>query len=180
VQLEYPDPPLRGTGFVLRPFHAGDFDAAAGFSRDPATARWVPPLPSDDPDLVVALFERYRADGDLLHLVIADAVDDTYLGEVMVALDEHEVGEVGCGVVPGQRGAGIATAALRLLNHWCADALGIRRIQALVAADNAPGLELARATGLRPEGVLRAYLADGERRVDVVMLSLLPDEVPAP
>lgn len=163
---------------MLRPFRAGDFDAAAEFARDPETARWVPPLPSDDPDLVVALFERYRTDGELLHLVIADAVDDSYLGEVMVVLGEHDVAEVGCGVVPSRRGAGTGTAALRLLVRWCADGLGVRRIQALVAVENAPGRELARRTGFRPEGVLRAYWADGDRRVDVVMHSLLPDEVP--
>ena len=76
MPLEYPDPPLRGPAFVLRPFRPADFDAAVAFSRDPATARWVPPLPADDPDRVAELFERFRVDGDLLHLVIADPVDD--------------------------------------------------------------------------------------------------------
>ena len=164
---------------MLRPFRPGDFDAAAAFARDPTTAPWVPPFPADDPDLVVALFERYRTDGELLHLVIADTVDDAYLGEVMVVMGEHEVGEVGCGVVPDRRGAGVATAALRLLNRWCADGLGIRRVQALVAAENAPGLELARSVGFHREGVLRAYWRSGDRRLDVVMHSLLPDELPA-
>ena len=143
---------------MLRPFRPGDYDAAAAFAGDAATAPWVPPLPADDPDLVVALFERYRTDGDLLHLVIADPVDDSYLGEVMVVMGEHDVGEVGCGVVPGRRGAGIATAALRLLDRWCADGLGIRRIQALVAAENAPGLALARRVGFHREGVLAGLL----------------------
>lgn len=177
MPLDYPDPPLRGPSFVLRPFRPGDFDAATAFAREPATARWVPPLPADDPDGVVALFEQYRADGDLLHLVIADPVDDTYLGEVMLVVGDHGVGEVGCGVVPGRRGAGVATTALRLLIRWSTDRLGFRRIQALVAADNRDGLELARRVGFRREGVLRAYWEDGDGRLDVVMHSLLPDEV---
>jgi RimJ/RimL family protein N-acetyltransferase len=178
VLLAYPDPPLRTAAFELRPFRPADFDAADAFTRDPTTARWVPPLPSDDPDLVVALFERYRTDGDLLHLVIADPVADAYLGEVMLVMDEHDVGEVGCGVVPGRRGAGVATSALRLLNHWCAHGLGITRLQALVAADNLPGLRLAERVGFRREGLLRAYWGDGDERLDVVMHSLLRDEVP--
>jgi RimJ/RimL family protein N-acetyltransferase len=177
VPLEYPDPPLRGPTFVLRPFRTGDFDAAVAFTRDPATARWVPPLPADDPVRVAALFEQFRVDGDLLHLVIADPVDDAYLGEVMLVMGDQAVGEVGCGVVPGRRGAGVATAALRLLNRWCVDGLGVRRLQALVAADNGPGLELARRVGFRREGLLRAYWEDGDRRLDVVMHSLLPDEI---
>ena len=95
----------------------------------------------------------------------------------MLVMADHGVGEVGCGVVPGRRGAGVATDALRLLNRWCVDGLGIRRIQALVAADNRPGLDLARRVGFRREGVLRAYWEDGSGRLDVVMHSLLPDEV---
>jgi len=163
---------------VLRPFRPGDFAAAAAFSRDPTTAPWVPPLPADDPDLVVALFERYRADGDLLHLVIADSVDDSYLGEVMAVLGEHGVAEVGCGVVPPRRGAGIAAAALGALDRWCVDTAGVHRLQALVAVDNPAGLELARRVGFRREGVLRGYWAHDGRRLDVVMHSMLPDEVP--
>ena len=92
-------------------------------------------------------------------------------------MDEHGVGEVGCGVVPGRRGAGVATGALCLLNRWCADGLGLGRIQALVAAENTAGLELARRVGFHVEGLLRSYWDDGDRRIDVVMHSLLPHEV---
>jgi RimJ/RimL family protein N-acetyltransferase len=178
VTLAYPDPPLACERFVLRPFRAGDHTAATAIAADPATARWVPPLPADDPDSVVALFERYRVDGDLLHLVIADGVDDAYLGEVMLVMGDHDVGEVGCGVVASQRGTGIATRALRLLDRWSVDDLGVQRLQALVAADNPAGLELARRVGFRIEGVLRGYWGDADQRFDVVMHSMLPAEVP--
>ncbi len=178
VTLDYPDPPLSCPAFLLRPFRSDDFDAASAFTRDTATSRWVPPLPADDPDLVVALFERYRADGDLLHLVIADIEDGAYIGEAMLVMGDHDVGEVGCGVVASRRGAGIASRALRLLDRWCVDGLGVKRLQALVAVENPAGLELARRVGFRAEGLLRGYWGDGDDRVDVVMHSMLPDEVP--
>jgi len=167
---------------VLRPFHAGDDAAARAFAEDPATARWVPPLPGEDAEAVVALFERFRADGDLLHLVVADPGDDAYLGEVMLAVGEDDVGEVGCGVVPGRRGGGLATAALRMFDHWCVDRFAVPRLQAMVATANGPGLELAARCGFHREGVLRSHWADadGDGRLDVVMLSMLPHEVPAP
>jgi len=165
---------------VLRPFRVDDHGATAGFGADPAGARWVPPLPDEDPERVVALFERFRTDGDLLHLVIAHPDDDRYLGEVMLAVADDDVGEVGCGVLPAHRGAGLAVAALRALDRWCVDTAGVRRLQALVAVDNPAGLELARRVGFRREGVLRGYWADGHRRLDVVMHSMLPDEVPVP
>lgn len=178
VDLEYPDPPLSRPGFVLRPFRAGDHAAAAGFAADAATARWVPPLPDEDPDRVVALFEQFRADGDLLHLVVADPDDDAYLGEVMLVMGDDDVGEVGCGILPGRRGAGLGAEALRLFDRWCVDTAGVQRLQALVAADNPGGLELARRVGFHREGVLRGYWAGEDGRIDVVMHSMLPGEVP--
>jgi RimJ/RimL family protein N-acetyltransferase len=175
--LPYPDPPLQGPTYVLRPFRAGDFEAAVEFGQEPATSRWVPPLPAGDPEGVVELFEQYRVDGELLHLVIADPVDDAYLGEVMVMMSEHQIGEFGCGVVERARGRRIATAAFRAFVTWSVATLDVRRLQVLVAQENTPALRLAERTGFRREGVLRAYWDDDGARVDAVMLSLLPAEL---
>ncbi len=156
----------------------GDFDAASEFTRDPATALSVPPLPAGDAAGVAELFEQYRSDGELLHLVIAENGSDSYLGEVMMVMCEHHTGEFGCGVVPRARGRGVATEALRLLSDWSVTALDIRRLQVLVAQENTPALRLAERVGFRREGVLRAYWEDHGRRLDVVMLSMLPSEEP--
>ena len=177
--IPYPDPPLGTSTFVLRRFGPGDFDAAKEFGRDPATALWVPPLPAEDPGEVVELFEQYRTSGEMLHLVIAAVGTDDYLGEVMVAVGEHRVGEFGCGVVSDGRGRGIATEALRLLTRWSAAVLNLARLQVLVAETNEPALRLAERVGFRREGLLRAYWGNDESRFDVVMLSMLPEEMPA-
>ncbi|MGA3147605.1 MAG: GNAT family protein [Acidimicrobiales bacterium] len=176
--LPYPEPQLRGSDFVLRPFREGDFEAALEFSRDQATDPWVPPLPADDPVAVVELFEQYRRDDQLLHLVIAEELGDAYLGEVMVMMYDHQMGEYGCGVVQRARGRGIATEALRMFAGWSAKALDIQRLQALVALQNVPALLLAERVGFRREGVLRAYWAHEGGRVDAVILSMLPAEFP--
>jgi [ribosomal protein S5]-alanine N-acetyltransferase len=177
LSLPYPEPQLRGSMFILRPFQEGDFRAASELGRDPATGLSMPPLPAVDPASVVGLFEQYRADGELLHLVIAELGSDSYLGEVMVMMCEHQVGEFGCGVVPHYRGRGVATEALGMIARWSATALGIRRLQVLVAQENTPALRLSERVGFRREGVLRAYWGHGGLRLDVVMLSMLPDEI---
>jgi RimJ/RimL family protein N-acetyltransferase len=174
--LPYPDPQLRGSTFLLRPFREEDFEAAVRFGQDPQTARSVPPLPADDAATVVTLIEQFRTDGGLLHLVIADRSDDSYLGEVMVALGEHHVAELGIGVVASTRGTGMATEAFRLFTAWCMDTLAISRAQVLVAHDNRGALLIAQRAGFRREGVLRNYWDHGGTRLDVVMLSLLPGE----
>lgn len=175
--LPYPYPRLGGTSFRLRPFREDDFDATLAYSRDEATARWVPPLPADDPKSVVELFQRYREDGQLLHLVIADLTGDAYLGEVMVMVCDHQMGELGCGLLPEARGRGIAAEALSAFATWCAPNLKLQRLQVLVASDNRPALALAEHVGFRREGVLRSYWDHDGDRFDAVMLSMLPAEV---
>ena len=98
-----------------------------------------------------------------------------YLGEVMLALSEHRVGEVGCCIAFG--GAGIATEALRLLTDWAFAVLGLGRVQVFVATENVAALRLAESAGFRHEGVLRAYWELDGKRLDVVILSRVPREV---
>ena len=122
-------------------------------------------------------FEECRTDGGLLHLVIADQVNDAYLGEVVAVLGEHRVGELGCGVVPAARGRGVATEALRLLAEWALGTLGLGRLQVFVAPENVPALRLAESAGFRREGLLRAYWENDGARLDAVVLSRLPGDV---
>ena len=50
------------------------------------------------------VYEEARVRGELLLLVIADRTSDAYLGEVTVVVGEHQVGELGCGLLPAVRG----------------------------------------------------------------------------
>jgi RimJ/RimL family protein N-acetyltransferase len=131
-------------------------------------------MPAADASGVVAYLEECRRDGVLLDLVIADPSTDEYLGEVMIAVGEHAVAEVGCLVAPSARGRGCATEALRLIVPWAFHTLGLARIHVFVAVTNPAGLALAERAGFRREGVLRAYLALNGARVDAVVFSRLP------
>ena len=137
----------------------------------------MPELPATDSAGVVAFYSACRLEGSLLHLVIADRANDAFLGETMLALTEHSVGEVGCCLVPAARGRGIATEAIRLLTDWSFAALGLGRVQVYVAPENVAALELAERTGFRREGVLRSYWEIGGARLDVIVLARLPGDV---
>jgi RimJ/RimL family protein N-acetyltransferase len=175
-QIPYPEPPLRGTSFVLRPLRADDFAPAVELGHDEEAARWVPALPADDGPAVAAFYEACRREGGLLHLVVADSGTDAYLGEVMLAPVERGVGELGVGVLPAARGRGVATEALRLLAEWALDVLRFRRVQVLVATENVAALRLSERAGFRREGVLRSYWERDGARLDVVVLSRLPGD----
>ncbi len=137
-------------------------------------------MPAADGADAAEYFEVCRGEGGLLLLVIADSMSDAYLGEVVVVLSEHRVGELGCGVVPAARRRGVATEALRLLADWAIDALGLGRLQVFVAPDNVAALRLAANAGFHREGLLRAYWDAGDDRLDAVVLSRLPSDGPAP
>jgi [ribosomal protein S5]-alanine N-acetyltransferase len=176
--IPYPEPRLGGSALVLRPFEVRDLSAAMELGEDSATGLPVPPLPASDPARVMQLFEEYRSNGELILLAIADPASDAYLGEVMLTMGEHQTGEFGCGVVSAARRRGLATQALGMLTRWSVTALDIRRLQVLVAQENTPALHLAERVGFRREGVLRSYWEQDGVRADVVMLSMLPGEVP--
>ena len=162
---------------MLRPFREDDFDAALALEHDAAAARWVPELPAADGAGVVAFYEACRREGSLLHLVIADPVTDAYLGEMMLALGEHRVGELGCCLAPAARGRGIATEALVALTDWAFAELGLGRVQVFVAPENVPALSLAERAGFRREGVLRSYWEHGDGRLDVIVLARVRDDL---
>ena len=171
-----PDPPLVGPTVALRPFRPDDFAAASIVDPDPASAVWVPPMPGDDGASVAEYYEACRRDGDLLHLVAADRSSDRYLGEVMLAIGEHRVGEVGCVIRPDERGHGTAVEALGLLADWALGPLGLPRLQVFVAVQNLGGLRLSERIGFRHEGVLRSYGEHDGRRFDAFVLSRLPTD----
>ena len=161
---------------MLRPFRADDFEAALEFAKDQATARWVPALPATDGASIAEAYEEARVAGELLLLVIADRTCDAYLGEVTVVVGEHQVGELGCGLIPAARGRGIASEALRLLGDWAFRALELGRLQVFVAPENVAALRLSERAGFRREGVLRAYWQSDSARLDAVVLARLPDD----
>jgi RimJ/RimL family protein N-acetyltransferase len=67
---------------------------------------------------------------------------------------------------------------MRLLADWALGELGLGRLQVFVAPQNVAALRLVSRTGFRREGVLRAYWSAGAGRVDAVVLSRLPTDVP--
>ena len=175
--IPYPDPPLRGQTFALRPFRPGDFERAAVFA-DPSGDPGVQPLPSADATEVTEFFEHCRVAGEMLHLVIASPDNDTYLGEVMLNVNEDNVGELGCGVLEAERGRGTATQALRLLAEWSLANLGLGRVQVVIAVENAAALRLAQRGGLFTAKDYSAGTGNANgARVDTVIYSLIPQDI---
>lgn len=87
---------------------------------------------------------------------------------------KHRFGNIGYYVRTGERGRGIAVAAVRLLLPFGFEDLRLQRLEILVEPTNLASLRVAEKLGAFREGVLRHRLLIHDQPRDAVMFSLLP------
>jgi RimJ/RimL family protein N-acetyltransferase len=180
-----------GPELTLRPLTAAD-EAALRADHD---ARWDEPfLPAlFDHDRTVAAGWAAGAAalwtaGEALRLAVTDA--DLLVGTVdLHGIDRHRgVAGIGWRTLRGRTGRGYARRAGAVLARSAHTALGLHRVQALVAAGNHASRAAAAGAGLHLEAVLRAagpgsvarseVPAAAAARTDVEVWRLLADEDP--
>jgi ribosomal-protein-serine acetyltransferase len=111
------------------------------------------------------------------------AICDMKTGEIIGVCSIGDFSEMkkranlGYWVRSDRTGRGIAVAATRLLAKWGFDALDLKRIEILVAVENARSLRVAEKVGAKREGVLRNRLDIRGKTHDAVMHSLIPGEL---
>jgi RimJ/RimL family protein N-acetyltransferase len=118
-----------------------------------------------------------RASGAGATWTILEPGSDVCRGQVNVHhLDwEHARGELGVWLAPQVRGQGFAQYALRLVSEWLFE-IGLQRVHLMTDPGNEAMTRSAAAAGFVNEGVLRSYQRERGKRVDVVVLSLLPTD----
>ena len=180
--LPYPAPPLADAAVRLRPWRDADVDPAHAATRDPLIPRYTR-VPKDQTKLGLRAFiaerEVRRRAGEVLSFVIADATSDAFLGTVALLRfdwDENRT-EVGYWLAPGARGRGVATRAVTLLARWALLELGMARLSLTTDVGNLASQAVAERAGFTREGVLRSFQERDGRRFDIVMYSLLPEDL---
>lgn len=157
-----PDPPLGDGRVRLRPWAPDDAPVLVAAWHDPEIARWtgVPPETDEAAALRwIAGDAHRRARGVALDLVVD--LDGTVVGEVGLAdIDpDRRSAEVGWWITPERRGAGLATAAARLVSAWAVSELFVDRVIARCHPDNPASAGVAHAAGFVSDG-----LVDGVER----------------
>jgi RimJ/RimL family protein N-acetyltransferase len=152
----------------------------------------------DDPELHVRLgYERPPSGAELgrrteaepaerqagigVRLTILDPESDTCRGQLDVHRVDwgHQRAELGIWVASRWRSRGLGTGALALAGRWLLQDCGIARVELLTEPDNLPMIRAAAAAGFHEEGVLRAYVRERDRRLDLAIMSLLSDDLEA-
>ena len=159
---------LRDGDLVLRPPEPGDAEAVTAACQDPEIQRWtlVPsPYRREHAEQWLAAAPGRAASGEAVTLLAFEG-DGRLAGSFSVMeLDvARGYGEIGYWVAPWARGRGVATRSVRLLHEWAVGELGLRRIEILSDAANAPSRRVAERCGYRHTGELRALPRDPERK----------------
>jgi len=102
----------------------------------------------------IGKLRRHRCAGTAVALAVTRAGEDVPVGNVNLVRfsDDGLSAALGYWLVPAARGAGLATAAARLLCRWGFEELGLERIELLVEPENEPSRRVATRLGARPDG----------------------------
>ena len=179
--IPLPDPPLTDGEIRLRPWERRDVKAVTAACQDPEIPRWtVVPYHYTESHAreFIAGTASDLAAGRELALAAVDS-EDTLLGAIGLAnFDWSDLkAEIGYWVAAEARGRGVATAAVRLLATWAIEDLGLERVELLANPRNEASQQVAERAGFTREGTLRRYRRRHGVREDLVMFSLLEEDV---
>jgi RimJ/RimL family protein N-acetyltransferase len=154
---------------LLRAIHTHEFDRLYEAQVDSAT--WRGPA---DPNV---LRERIANSGGWYEgrLDLAIESEGRLVGIVsaraMAGFSPPGVCELGIELFDEVRGRGIGTEAVQLITEWL---LGndYPRVQATTDLRNAPMRRVLEKLGFEDEGVLRAFMPDGDGRADYVLYAI--------
>ena len=186
MRLSSPEAPLADETIVLREWADADVPAIVSACDDAEIARWLDQVPQpyglEDAHAYIGACRRGWAEGTSANFAVVDPADGKVLGSLGLRLADlpDGVAEAGYWVAREARGRGVATHALRLAVRWLLGEPGIERVQLRADTLNMGSQRVAEKAGFTREGVLRSmhYNPRLGRRIDFVMFSLLPGELP--
>ena len=174
---------LREGGLLLRPWRPDDAEAVYQACQDPLIPRWTtvpsPYLREHAEDFVGTVSPQEWTQGSGAAFGVFDAATGQLLGaNGLVSLDlDAKVAEVGFWVAPWARGRRVATEATRAVARWALTTLGVQRLVWRAEVGNHASRLVAARVGFGFEGIARAALRHGDRRLDGWIGSLLPGEL---
>jgi [ribosomal protein S5]-alanine N-acetyltransferase len=163
---------------VVRKWRADDLAGIAEAASDPYIAPiWAVPALDDEvgAERWLAAQAETETSGRGFSRAIA-ARGKPASGQVGLTLRGEDRPSIYYWLAGSGRGRGVAERAVRVLAHWALNELAAPALEARVEPDNVASRRLLGRIGFTEECLLRSFTLFGERRVDVVMYSLLPSD----
>jgi RimJ/RimL family protein N-acetyltransferase len=174
-------PVIEADGLRLRPWREADVPRVVEACSDERTQAWlgVMPYPYGESD-AYAWFEHQaesRATGRAACWAVADATDDHALASISYFSYQPETElEIGFWAHPDARGRGIMTRAMGEVVRYAFEDLGVRRVMAGAAVDNAASRHVIESNGLTAWGTERLGTVVRGGRADCVFYDMLVEE----
>jgi RimJ/RimL family protein N-acetyltransferase len=179
--IPLPSPPLSDGEITLRAWERRDVSAVTAACQDPEIPRWT----------VVPANYTERHARDFIGSTRADRIAGRELAMAIVDTDDRVLGamgmsnfdwpglraEIGYWMAPEARRRGVGAQATRMLAEWAISTLGLERLELLAHPGNVASQRLAERAGFTREGTLRKYRRRHGVREDLVMFSLLPEDL---
>jgi len=159
-----------------------DVPALVAACQDPDVIRWTR-VPDHYDERAAAEWAtesaRQREGGEGLHLAIADAGSDEFLGSIGTrAISRSDARwDIGYFLAPQARRRGVMTNAVQMLSGWVFDNLAVERLEITIQPENTRSRAVAERAGYAFEGILRSHTVIKGTRRDVAMYSLLRGEL---
>ncbi len=174
-------PVLDGDGIRLRPWRESDVPRIVEAGADVRTQAWLGrmPDPYDESEARAWLEHQQenRATGESAGWAVADPADDIALASVSYFHYRPEVElEIGFWTHPDARGRGVMTRAMARVITYAFEDLGVRRVMAGAAVDNAASRHVIEANGLVAWGTERLGTTVRTGRADCVFYDVLVEE----
>jgi RimJ/RimL family protein N-acetyltransferase len=166
----------------LREFRLADADLVREVATNAETEALPPGAPADPERLDdwLAADERLpEPTGTALHLMMLDRSLRRIVGSISLFHADWETrsAEIGYGVRADERGKGYATEALAGVARWALTEGGLQRAWLSAIAENTASQRVAEKAGFHREGTLRRAGLEDDGLHDLVIYSLLDNEV---
>ena len=170
---------------LLEPYRIGDVDRLYRAVRESIAelSVWMPWCHADYSIEESRAWVESQAEvwekGTQYDFVITDAKDGSFLGGCGLShIDQaNQIANLGYWVRTSRTKEGVASAAARLLAQFGFKKLKLNRIEVKAAVGNKASQRVAEKIGAKREGILRNRMVVHDRVYDMVMFSLIPEDL---
>jgi len=161
--LPLPDPPLTDGVVTLRPWGDGDVETVLSAGLDPVIPEITTVTRDGTPDDARRFLVRQRervSDGSGIPLAIAENATGRAIGWIGANHPDprNRRADIGYWMLPDARGGGFTGRAAALFVPWVVSALGLIRVEAVIAPENRASQRVVERLGFAREALLRAYM----------------------
>ncbi len=173
-------PVLKGKGITLRELRVGDAASLLALLTTEEVTRFISPPPTtlEGFERFIQWAQRERAAGRYICFAVVPDGYDTAVGLFQVRQLDPMFGTAEWGFALGSAfwGSGLFVSGAELVIDFAFEVVGVHRMEARAAVENARGNAALRKLGAVQEGILRQSFLRNGRYLDQALWAILPED----